>query len=254
MKQNHSRSAQETKLLIKELTLGRQMTAHEICKELDLGYSTVMKYRKQIQREIEQKPIEEKEEGVQIMSNQITFKINNDSFEVEVREKRGMKIYKLSDLVSGITKHYSVDIESMTSKTIDNGEEFIYGTYFIPIANEVLDYDFTSSVKDVLFQHSSDYRYNEVIKSFNNLIGFLGSPIEEEREELMKVQNSLLKELDGTEDIEGLTNISSQIKKVRAEWKELDREDKIKEMLLETFNSNSISLEQIKQEIQNLSI
>lgn len=257
MKQNHARSAEETKELIKKLAIEEELTPTEICDKLNLGYSTVMKYRKQIQREMEEiLPKQENEEEMEIMSNEnkniVTFEISQDSFEVEVREKRGAKIYNLQDLKNGIARQYSIDIEAMTSKTIDNGEEFIYGTYLIPIANELLDYNFSASVKEVLFERSHDYRYKEITNVINSLISFINTSNQEEKESVIEEQDNLLLHLDQAIKLEEMANISSEIKKVRLQLRELNKEDKVRELLQNCFAENSINLEDLKATIKDL--
>lgn len=256
MRQNHSRSADETKELIRQLAIERDMTVIEICNELELGYSTVMKYRKQIQREIDNNSQKDKEEVLEPMENQktnvVSFRIKQETFDVEVRQKRGANIYKLSDIKQGVNKFYSIDIDTLISKTTDEGEEFIYGTYLIPIANKILDHSFTSSVKDCIFDCANDYVYNSINDMFNTLIGFMGYSSQEDREELLQTQDALLQELDNTDNSEELSNIFSKIKNVRLEIKELNREEKVREILNNSLNSTA--LQEIKKDIQGLSL
>lgn len=256
MKQNHSRSADETKELIRQLAIERDMTVIEICNELGLGYSTVMKYRKQIQREIDNESQKDKEEVLKPMENQktniLSFRIKQETFDVEVRQKRGVNIYKLSDLKQGINKFYAIDIDSIISKTTDEGEEFIYGTYLIPIANRILDHSFTSSVKDYIFDSANDYVYNSIVDIVNTLIGFIGYSAKDDRERLLQTQDVLLQEIDKTDNSEELNNIFSQIKNVRLEIKELEREEKVREILNDSLSS--INLQEVKRDIQNLSL
>lgn len=257
MKQNHSRSADETKELIRQLAIEKEMTVIEICNELGLGYSTVMKYRKQIQREIDNgSQQEKKEEVLKPMENEkrntVTFRIKQETFDVEVRQKRGTNIYNLSDVKQGVNKFYPIDIDSLISKTTDEGEEFIYGTYLIPIANKILDHAFTSSVKDYIFESANDYVYNSMVDIISTLVGFMGYSSNQDREELLKTQDVLLQEVDNTDNSEELTNIFSRIKNVRQEVKELDREDKVREILNNALSS--VNLQEVKRDIQGLSL
>lgn len=255
MRQNHSRSAEATKQAIKKLTLETDMSARQICDKLELGYSTVMKYRKQILRE--QEAIAKKKQEVEELTlekNLVSFKIKEESFEVEVRTRKGNKLYSLLDLKNGIEKFYSMDLDSYVSKTIDNGGEYIYGSYLIPIANKLLDYAFTSSVKSALFNSTNNEGYNKVLEIFNSLAEFTTKDNTEEKEEVLKTQTKLLETLDEASDIQELTSITSKLKKTRMKIKELEQEEKIKEYLSSTFETQGVNLGKIVEEIKKISL
>lgn len=244
MTQNHSRSARETKESIKDLLLNKGKTPRQICDELEIGYSTVMKYRREILNEVE----------VNENVNQLTkqFNIGSDTFNVKIIEKGQNTLYNLQDLSNAIEKYKGINIDKIIRKTFENGEEYVYENYLMPIANTVKDYNFTQQVKSILFEEVEQPKIAEVITYLDRLKEFLQASNESKVIDLVEQQGKLLEKLDSAKEIQELTSITSKIKKVRQQVKMLTKEDEVRTYLNEVLQEKGVDLEEIGEKIEEI--
>ena len=244
MTQNHSRSARETKESIKDLLLNKGKTPRQICDELEIGYSTVMKYRREILNEVEAN------ENVNQLTKQ--FNIGSDTFNVKIIEKGQNTLYNLQDLSNAIEKYCGLNIEKIIRKTFENGEEYIYENYSMPIANTVKDYNFTQQVKSILFEEVEQPKAVEIVTYLNRLKEFLQASNESKMIDLVEQQRELLEKLDSAKEIQELTSITSKIKKVRQQVKMLTKEDEVRTYLNEVLQEKGVDLEEIGEKIEEI--
>lgn len=244
MTQNHSRSARETKESIKDLLLNKGKTPRQICDELEIGYSTVMKYRREILNEVEAN------ENVNQLTKQ--FNIGSDTFNVKIIEKGQNTLYNLQDLSNAIEKYKGINIDKIIRKTFENGEEYIYENYLMPIANTVKDYNFTQQVKSILFEEVEQPKAVEVITYLDRLKEFLQASNESKMIDLVEQQRELLEKLDNAKEIQELTSITSKIKKVRQQVKVLTKEDEVRTYLNEVLQEKGVDLEEIGEKIEEI--
>lgn len=249
MSQNHSRSAKETKKEIKRL-LEEGRTPRQICDKLQLGYSTVMKYRKQILITQEQsiEKIAKDEPNKTINKNTVSFRIRNHTFEVEVVERGKNILYSLDDIKKGIDELSTVDIDNCIRKTIDKGREFIHEGFLLPIANKVKDFYFTKSVKQVLFTPTVGENILTIIDLFDSLSEFITESSKKDWEDINALQEKLLISLDKATDIQELTSITSKLKRIRTIANDISKEDAFREYLSSLFDSKNLNVAEISKE------
>lgn len=254
MRQNHSRSAEATKEQIRKLTLETDMSARQICDELQLGYSTVMKYRKEILLEEERKLKKEQEEKARKeKSNKktIIFRVKDKFFEVDTIEKNGNTLYSLDNIKEGMKEISNIDIEEYVRKTNENGEDFIFGSYLVPIANIIKDFYFTKSVQRAVFKPTEEERYLAVTNSIKYLADFIKLSSDDDKEDIDKLQNELLKKLDEATEIQELASITSKIKKARAKRRDIEKEDKLRDYILLIMKDKDFDMAKFSDDIKN---
>lgn len=244
MTQNHSRSARETKESIKDLLLNKGKTPRQICDELEIGYSTVMKYRREI---LNENNSTEKEPTTQLTKD---FNINGNIFKVRIIEKNQNVLYNLQDLSTAIDKYRGVNIDKIIRKTFENGEEYIYENYLLPIANVVKDYYFTEQVKSILFTDIDCPKTVELSKCISTLTAFIDNYNNSKIADLIEEQRVLLEKLDNTKELQELTSITSKIKKVRQQVKILTKEDETRDYLKSIIQEKGIDFNEINQKIE----
>lgn len=244
MTQNHSRSARETKDSIKKL-LEKGRTPRQICDELEIGYSTVMKYRREIMSEINVN------DNVSQLAKE--FNINGNVFQVRIIEKSQNTLYNLQDLSNAVEKYKGVNIDKIIRKTFENGEEYVYENYLLPIANTVKDYYFTKQVKDILFATVDCPQGMEIVSCLNRLNEFVNTSNDGRLADLVEEQQGLLEKLDNAKEIQELTSITSKIKKVRQEAKTLTKEDETRKYIQSIMQQKEIDFKEIGTKIEEMS-
>ena len=254
MKQNHSRRAEATKEQIRRLTLEEDLSARQICDELQLGYSTVMKYRKEILLEEERRRKKEEEKRAlerKLNKKTIIFRIKDKFFDVDTIEKDGHTLYSLENIKEGMKGVSNINIDDYVRKNNENGEDFIFGSYLVPIANTIKDFYFTKSVQKAVFKPTEEERYLTVTNSIKYLVDFMALSSATDKENIDTLQNELLKKLDEATEIQELTSITSRIKKARIKRKNIEKEDKLREYISLLIKDKDIDVVKISEDIKN---
>lgn len=221
------------------------VSARRIADTLGIGYSTVMRYKREI--------LLEKEQENNTIRQTKRLCLKGKYFDVRVIKKPNNDIlYNLEDLSSNIKQIVGIDITNQVRKVTEQGEDYIFEAFLLPISNTIVDFDFTESVKDILFKRSNVSSIQEIILGIDRIKKFIEYDYEEKENLLNEEQDNLLLKIDETNDIEQLTDITTQIKEVREKVLNIIKERELKNQFEEYLQEKQIDLEQIEQALRQL--